>query len=153
MQRLDARVRVAWVVGAVGTALLVGGVVTTALALGAAEFVPVGLAVGLLVLALGAVHAVYRYRRWGFELEPDALYIERGVLTRVRTVVPFVRVQHVDARQSPVERALGLSSVVVYTAGSRGGDVSIPGLTPDRADALQDRLRELAIETDPEDAV
>jgi membrane protein YdbS with pleckstrin-like domain len=75
------------------------------------------------------------------------------VITHVRTVVPFVRVQHVDTQRGPVERALGLASVVVYTAGSRQADVTIPGLTPERADALQERLREMAIESEPEDAV
>jgi len=109
--------------------------------------------VTLLVGALGLVFAVLRYRRWRFELQADALYLERGVLTQVRTVVPFVRVQHVDTQRSPVERLLGLSSVVVYTAGSRSADVTLPGLTPDRADELQARLRELAVETDPGDAV
>ena len=87
-------------------------------------------------------------------MRDDDLYLERGVLTRVNTVVPFVRVQHVDTQRGPVERAVGLASVVVYTAGSRGADVTIPGLTPDRADALQEKLRRLAIESEREsDAV
>jgi hypothetical protein len=32
-----------------------------------------------------------RYRSWTYEVRDDAIYLERGVLTRVRTVVPFVR--------------------------------------------------------------
>jgi membrane protein YdbS with pleckstrin-like domain len=94
-----------------------------------------------------------RYRRWRFEVAEDAVYLERGVLTHVTSVVPFVRVQHVDSQRGPVERAVGLASVVVYTAGSRGADVTIPGLSPDRADALRERLRRLAIESETDDAV
>ena len=76
------------------------------------------------------------------------------MFTEVRTIVPFVRVQHVDTQRGPIERAAGLSSVVVYTAGSRGADVTIPGLTPERAEALQEQLRRLAIESEREsDAV
>ncbi|GAA0261874.1 PH domain-containing protein [Halobacterium noricense] len=101
-------------------------------------------------LVLGAVHTVLRYRAWRFEVREDTLYIERGVLVNVRTAVPFVRVQHVDARRGPIERVLGLSSVVVYTAGSRGADVSIPGLVAERADDVQETLRRLAIESEPE---
>jgi membrane protein YdbS with pleckstrin-like domain len=41
----------------------------------------------------------------------------------------------------------------VYTAGSRGADVSIPGLRPERAEALRQQLRDLAIESEGEDAV
>ena len=102
---------------------------------------------------LGAVYAVRLYQAWQFELQDDALYLERGVVTVVETAVPFVRVQHVDTQFGPIERALGLSSVVVYTAGSRNADVRIPGLTPDRARQLQDTLRELAVESEAEDAV
>ncbi|PSQ41680.1 hypothetical protein BRD10_00040 [Halobacteriales archaeon SW_12_71_31] len=153
MERLDSRVRIAWAVGTLVSGFVLGTLVAVGLAAVAREWVPLGALVTLLVGVLGLVLAVLRYRRWRFELQADALYLERGVLTQVRTVVPFVRVQHVDTQRSPVERLLGLSSVVVYTAGSRSADVTLPGLTPDRADELQARLRELAVETDPGDAV
>jgi membrane protein YdbS with pleckstrin-like domain len=90
---------------------------------------------------------------WRYEVREDSLYLERGVLTRVRTVVPFVRVQHVDTSRSPTERVVGLASTVVYTAGSRGADVSVPGLAPDDADDLRERLKRLAIRSEGEDAV
>lgn len=111
------------------------------------------LAAFVAVLVIGVLFAVARYRRWRFEVREDDLYLERGVITHVTTVVPFVRVQHVDARRSAIERTLGLASTVVYTAGSRGADVRIPGLTPERAAGLQDELRELAIEAGDDDAV
>jgi membrane protein YdbS with pleckstrin-like domain len=41
----------------------------------------------------------------------------------------------------------------VYTAGSRGADVTVPGLTPVRADDLRERLKGLAIRSEGEDAV
>ncbi|USZ68578.1 PH domain-containing protein [Halorussus salilacus] len=148
MEVLNPRVRLVWVVGRLVSATLLGVVVVVAGRL-VFEFPDwVGIAVGAVVFALGVVHAVFRYRIWRFEVRDDDLYLERGVLTRVNTVVPFVRVQHVDTQRGPVERAVGLSSVVVYTAGSRGADVSIPGLTPERADALQEQLRSLAIESE-----
>jgi membrane protein YdbS with pleckstrin-like domain len=154
MEVLNPRVRLAWSVGAVVTATVLGffAVLIDRFALG--EGLWVGLAVAGVALVLGVVFAVLRYRIWRFEVRDDDLYLERGVLTRVNTVVPFVRVQHVDTQRGPVERALGLSSVVVYTAGSRGADVTIPGLTPERAEALQEQLRRLAIESEREsDAV
>ena len=105
------------------------------------------------VLLLGIVFAVARYRRWGYEIREDDIYLERGVITQVRTVVPLVRIQHVDSRRGPIERATGLASCVVYTAGSRGADVRIPGLTPENADQLRERLKRLAIRAEGEDAV
>lgn len=153
MERLDPRVRFVWVVGATVSATLLGVVVTVALRFLDRSLLWAGPALAAVIVVLGGIHAVYRYRRWRFELEDDAVYIERGVLTHVRTVVPYVRVQHVDTQRGPTERAVGLAKVVVYTAGSRQADVSIPGLTPDRADALQERLRRMAIESEPDDAV
>ncbi|MEE6210244.1 PH domain-containing protein [Salarchaeum sp. III] len=158
MERLNPRVRLVWAVGALVTALVLGGIVTgVALFADTSEFpwfTPLyGVAVFLLVGLIGVVFAVLRYRVFRFEVREDTLFLQRGVITRVRTVVPYVRVQHVDTQRGPLERLVGLSSVVVYTAGSRGADVSIPGLTPERADELQASLRELAIESEPEDAV
>ena len=153
MERLDSRVRVIWLLR-VFVGSVVAGVVA-AIATGVVDRVAVspllvGGGVFAVLFVLGAVHTVLRYRAWHFEVREDTLYIERGVLVNVRTVVPFVRVQHVDARRGPIERVLGLSSVVVYTAGSRGADVSIPGLVADRADDVQETLRRLAIESEPE---
>lgn len=153
MERLTARVQVMWGL----FALLVAGVL--AAVVGAAFFwfewrapadaLIVFAAVALLLLG----HAHLRYRLWRFELQADALFLHRGVFTRVRTVVPYVRVQHVDTQRNPLERALGLSRVVVYTAGSRGADVTIPGLRAERAVALQERLRTLAGEHEADDGV
>lgn len=154
MESLNPRVRFVWLGGVLVTSLLVGS------ALFAADrFLPVDLpawvapsvAAGLFLV--GVVYVVLKYRVWRFEIRDDDLYLERGVFTRVTTVVPFVRVQHVDTQRGPLERVVGLGNVVVYTAGSRGADVAIPGLTPDRASALQRRLRSLAIESEHEDAV
>ena len=153
MERINARIQLYWGLGA----LLLSGVVG-AVAGGALFWLDWGqLSYALVPFGLVAIvtllHAHLRYRIWRFELQDDALFLHRGVLTRVRTVVPYVRVQHVDTQRNPVERVLGLSRVVVYTAGSRGADVAIPGLRPDRADALQERLRTLAGEHDTDDGV
>ena len=151
-QSLHPRVRVVWVLRAVIVAAVfalpfAGGVYIDRLP----RWAP--LAAGGVVLALGVTHAVLKYRRWSYEIREDALYLDRGVITQVRTTVPLVRIQHVDSRRGPVERGVGLASCVVYTAGSRGADVRIPGLTPDGASDLREELKRLAIRADGEDAV
>jgi membrane protein YdbS with pleckstrin-like domain len=151
METLEPRAAVVWVVRAV----VFAGIVGIAIVVAGRFFAIPRLAApgaGVALAVLGGVHSVLRYRRFRFELREDALYLERGVLVHVSTVVPFVRVQHVDTRRGPLERATGLASTVVYTAGSRGADVSVPGLAPDRANALRDRLRELAIDRETDDA-
>ena len=154
MEALHSRMRVVWALSAFALAAAVGAVGLALRRLLAAQFstaLPlwaVALAGGVVAL-VGLAVAVLRYRAWRFAVEDDALYLERGVLTRVETAVPFVRVQHIDTQRGPIARLVGLSSVVVYTAGSRGADVTIPGLAPARARDLRDRLRDLAVESEP----
>jgi hypothetical protein len=149
---VSPRVQMYWGVRLlVGVAVLAAVGVAVATRVGLDPRLVAGGAGVLAVLGLAWVHL--RYRVWAYHLRDDALYLERGVFTHVRTVAPHVRIQHVDTNRGPFERALGLSTLVVYTAGSRGADVSVPGLTPSEARDLQRRLKELAIETDGGDAL
>ncbi|MFP9193518.1 PH domain-containing protein [Natronosalvus vescus] len=153
MESLHPRIRVLWIAQWILTAIILG-IVIAAVDQWIVTVPTIGtLAVVGLAIVLGVIYAILLYGRWHFELQDDALYLERGVVTFVETAVPFVRVQHVDTQFGPIERALGLSSVVVYTAGSRNADVRVPGLTPERARRLQDTLRELAVESEADDAV
>ncbi|WP_277552795.1 PH domain-containing protein [Halobaculum limi] len=148
MESLNPRVRLAWIVGALIPGVIISVVGVIATRIGAPVSLPWVVGVAAAVVLLGVVAVFFRYRVWRFEVRDDSLYIVRGVFTRVDTSVPYVRVQHIDTRRGPVERTLGLASVVVYTAGSRGADITIPGLTPDRASALREQLRDLATESE-----
>lgn len=152
-ERLHPRVQLVWAAGAVLVAALV--LVAAWLIDRFLLSVPsaAGPALAAAVGAAGVALALARYRIWRFELEDDALALERGVITRVETAVPYVRIQHIDTQRGPIDRAVGLASVVVYTAGTRGSDVTVPGLTPERARRLRDRLRERAVASEPGDAV
>lgn len=94
-----------------------------------------------------------RYRAWRYTLRDDHAYLEHGIFVKVRTMVPYVRVQHIDTRRTVTDRVLGLSRLVIYTAGSRGADVTIPGLLPEDAEDMQKKLRDLAIESEDRDGV
>lgn len=152
-QTLEPSIQSVWILQSAISAAILGVISAVAFVLLPPAGAWVGGAVFVALFLLGSVFAVLRYRVWAYHVREDSLYLQRGVLTRVRTVVPYVRIQHVDVRRSPTERAFGLATTVVYTAGSRGADVSIPGLTPERADDLQKRLKQLAIAAEGEDAV
>lgn len=153
METLHPNIRAVWLLQALIGASVIGGFSYAFHALIIQLSLTIILGVTVMAAIIGCVHAILRYRAWGFAVEDDALYLDRGVLTKVQTSVPFVRVQHVDTERGPIARMLGIASVVVYTAGSRSADVAIPGLSPDRATKLRERLRDLAIESETEDAV
>lgn len=105
-----------------------------------------GLAAAVGILALGAAVVVpsWRYRAWRFALRERELFLRRGVLFRTTSIVPHARIQHVDTRHGPIDRWLGLASVVVFTAGTRGAVLSIPALEADEAERIRDRLAALS---------
>jgi uncharacterized protein len=94
---------------------------------------------GLLVSAV--VVPSLRWRRWRWEVRPEAIDIRQGTFTIRRTLVPMLRVQHVDTRRNPVEQSLDLATVVVHTA---AGSHTIPLLRVTDAAEVRDRIAELA---------
>jgi len=85
------------------------------------------------------------YKYWWFNVKENEIYIERGILTRIRTVVPYSKIQHIDVQQSILDRLFHLSKLVLYTAGTRGADVRIPGLPIDYAEQLRDSLKDITV--------
>lgn len=151
MRGLERKVIFVWLVQvtAVVAILSVGLVVAVAL-----DYLPSSaLALSVVLEGLGAVYMFLRFRNWSFELREDYLFLDHGVFTRTRSMVPYVRVQHIDTQRKPLYRLFGLSKVVVYTAGSKGADVRIPGLSRSDASGVQEKLRDLAIESEDMDAV
>ena len=78
-------------------------------------------------------------RAIGYAERDDDLLIRKGVMFRSMVVVPYGRMQYVDVEAGPLDRRLGLSKVQLHTA-SVGTDAQIPGLPPDEAARLRDRL-------------
>ncbi len=82
-----------------------------------------------------------RYHARGYSLAGARLRVVRGVLFRADTVVPFGRVQHIDVGQGPLERAYGLATLTVHTAGTHNASVSLPGLRHADALAMREDIR------------
>ena len=109
--------------------------------------VPVAAGVGAL---LGAWVAVKRHRRTRWRLDDRGFAVRRGNWWQSETHVPISRVQHLDLRRGPLQRAAGLATLVVHTAGTRMNTVAIDGLALADAERLRDRL---ARQLDRDDAL
>jgi membrane protein YdbS with pleckstrin-like domain len=81
-------------------------------------------------------------RAIGYAEREQDLLVRKGVLFRTLVVVPYGRMQFVDVQSGPLARALGIAQVQLHTA-SPGTDASIPGLPPEEAARLRDRLAAL----------
>lgn len=144
---LDPRVRrLWWLTGALS--VVPAAVVATVVDRVAPLPTPAGalpVAIGALGVLLAVVVPVIRYRRWGYALRDRDLCIRRGVLWVTMSVIPYARLQFVDTRQGPFDRAFGLGQLVVHTA-SLGVSGRLPGLDAEVAERLRERLS--AMETD-----
>jgi membrane protein YdbS with pleckstrin-like domain len=91
---------------------------------------------GVVMVILGWIEA--RQRAYGLR-EHDLIY-RRGLLVRRTQVLPLVRLQHVETLSNPVERAFGLVRLACFTAGGRGADLTLDGLSAKRAEAIKQHL-------------
>lgn len=96
----------------------------------------------LVVLAWGWVMLGRNWRSWRYAERADDLLINRGVMWREQTVVPYGRMQLVEVTSGPLERRFGLATLQLHTAAA-ATDATIPGLLPEEAERLRDRLTEL----------
>lgn len=122
-------------------------------------FVPVVVVIGILwwwdevpdfVAPIGAVIALVtgiwawwiigrRVRSFGYLERSEDLLVRSGILFQRLVIVPYGRMQLVDVTAGPIDRALGITSVQLHTAAATT-DAVIPGLTPDIAAQVRDRL-------------
>jgi membrane protein YdbS with pleckstrin-like domain len=105
---------------------------------------PFGLLLGaalLILLYLAVLAPPRRYRAWGYGIDSEELQVRRGVWTRVHRVVPLDHVQHIDVSQGPLERAFGICSLVLHTAGTLHSQIVLPGLARATAERLRDEIR------------
>ena len=66
--------------------------------------------------------------------------MRRGNWWQIETHVPISRVQHLDLKRGPLERGMGLATLVVHTAGTRQATVSVQAMDAADAERLRDRL-------------
>ena len=128
---------------AIGALALAAGLLGEAIVRDNVDLPPGIVTIPLLVLLLYPVLVApgRRYRAWGYAMDADELRIARGVWTRIETIVPLARVQHVDVSQGPIERTFGVCRLVLHTAGTMHSRVVLPGLARATAEALRDEVR------------
>ncbi|MBP2243246.1 membrane protein YdbS with pleckstrin-like domain [Cytobacillus eiseniae] len=102
--------------------------------------------VALLVFALCAYVFIVliptiRWKRWRYEVRENEIELQHGVFVMKRTLVPMIRVQHVDTQQGPILRKYQLATITVSTAATVH---EIPALEVDEAEELRFFISKLA---------
>ncbi|WP_062512773.1 PH domain-containing protein [Halobacillus sp. KGW1] len=84
---------------------------------------------------------VWRWRRWKYHVSEKDIDIQHGIFIVTRTLIPMVRVQHVDTEQGPLLRKFGVSTIRISTAATVH---KIPALDQKEAERLRLSISALA---------
>ena len=57
------------------------------------------------------------YRSISYELGPEEIIVQKGIITKVQTVVPYRMVTNVSVKRGILDRWMGLGTLDVHTAG------------------------------------
>ncbi|WP_025274419.1 PH domain-containing protein [Haloglycomyces albus] len=84
-------------------------------------------------------------KSWRWVERDRDIVVKYGLLIRRLSIVPYGRIQLVDLKAGPIERIFGLTGITIQTA-AMGRTTELPGLQPEVAAALRDRLATKAAE-------
>jgi uncharacterized protein len=82
-----------------------------------------------------------RWRRFRYDVREEEIELQEGIFIVKRTLIPMIRVQHVDTVQGPVLRRYQLASVIINTAATSH---EIPALEESEAEELRRFISNLA---------
>lgn len=82
-----------------------------------------------------------KWLRWRYEVRETEIELQYGLFVVKRTLIPMIRVQHVDTSQGPILRKYGLAGITISTAATNH---EIPALIEEEADELRQRISVLA---------
>lgn len=82
-----------------------------------------------------------KWLRWRYEVRESEIELQYGLFIIKRTLIPMVRVQHVNTVQGPILRKYNLAGISISTAATNH---TIPMLVTEEADELRHRISSLA---------
>ena len=102
--------------------------------------------VSVIVVLIESFLSIYlfpkiRWEHWRYEVREQEIEVQHGLFVVKRTLIPMVRVQHVDTTQGPILKKYDLASISISTAATIH---TIPALVMSEADELRARISELA---------
>lgn len=102
--------------------------------------------IAAIVVVLAAVLFIWifpnvRWKIWRYEVRDQEIEIQSGLFIVTRTLIPMVRVQHVDTGQGPILKRYDLANITISSAATSH---TIPMLVTEDADLLRAKISELA---------
>src|SRR3989344_1197534 len=67
----------------------------------------------IIIVGIGEIYARMAYNRWFYEFTKDGLKLERGIIWKRYSNVPYERIQNVDIHRGLIARMCGFSSLMI----------------------------------------
>lgn len=98
--------------------LLGGGIITLAIFFDWYKWIIILIALFLVIYSYLMILLLpkLKWLRWRYEVREDEIEIQQGVFIVKKTLIPMIRVQHVDMKQGPFLRKYELATISISTA-------------------------------------
>ncbi|WP_315082182.1 PH domain-containing protein [uncultured Clostridium sp.] len=93
--------------------------------------------IGLLCIIDVIINPIIEYKTWVYELTSDKIDFTKGILTKKRTIVPIIKIEHIKINRGPINSKLGLANIEIFTA---GGSHEIPNIEVKVAEEIGEYL-------------
>lgn len=71
----------------------------------------------IFVIIFSEIYARMSYNRWFYNFTSEGLRLERGIIWKKYSNIPYERIQNIDIHRGIIARILGFSSLLIQTAG------------------------------------
>ncbi len=89
-------------------------------------------------LTISVIAGAMRYQSTTYRIGADAIHHHTGIFSTKDTDIRLDRIEAMDVHQGPLQRLFGVFAVDVQTgAASKGGEISLPALTPEAVAELR----------------
>ena len=102
----------------------------------------------LLIFGLLFFFQIMFQKNMGYALREHDIAYKRGFLFEKITLIPFNRIQHISTSAGVLDKLFKIANLNIFTAGGAGSDIDIPGLTPQIAEKLKDKVANHLTEVD-----
>ena len=152
-RRLSVKSKTVWMIQGVITAIFtfigLGGLIWATLHFDWPRWIIVTAAVFCVLEAFVVIYLSpkLQWEHFYYEIREQEVEIQRGIFVIKKTLIPMVRVQHVDVKQGPILKKYGLSTLTISTAATVH---EIPALEEDIAEEIRHAISKL-VKADEED--
>lgn len=94
----------------------------------------------VVILLLIKTKQIIHYFSFRFRLQPNLLLVEKGIFTKVKTEIPFSKIQAIHQNQTFLHRLTNTCELIISTSGTAKEEITIQGISLANAGHLKGLL-------------